>query len=1396
MKRFIEEDVEESYHELIRGNVLNATRYFHHRVTKFIRLVLMADSAPLPVKMYSYKTEFQARGAGHVHGVSWLDTEKLGKLVRNEDGKLVPASEVLDCSAEKPLEGISTPFKKIKQMEPLDDKDYQLLVTLVDAFVTVSIHGPIVGDDVAKIAEQVNQHKHTSTCHKNGSSGCRFRYPRPPAPYTIISRPLPDNMPEKDKKEMRTFYNHILEVIKIFCENKESVAKVMSEFPKDLETTVELHRAGKLARIKMMCDEANIVYNDYIEAITFSPLGYSVVLQRDLDEVYINNYNVEYLRAWNGNMDMQIALDFFSIITYLTEYINKEDTGVSKKMREALKDDRNLDLRDRLKKAANVYTQCRQMGEAEACYRLMPELKLKMSNVTTQFVSTGLKEERSATFRKATEKHLSTGIHCVELDGHEGLWYQIPDFWSKYLRRPEILEDICFAQFARMYRGKPNGKEDEESNIGQEDLPDHDEVESDDEEIGEEEGERQFNYVMTYLDNGKQGVALPEVILLKNPVPGELHIMVKRCRPIALRWNKVKARTEPERFMAKELMMFRPMREELDQDTVTQLYLEEHNGQPKVDIVKAQVMPHLEGVEEARHYVAEALKELDVDQIAALMDGEGLKDNLECLEEGADGVEDIHPDFEFSVANDGEFQDNPASGRGEAGTGCVFKHVELPTTEDLRMKIRELDPFQRTVLDIAVTYFKDIVKSRKPGNKYPVPPLIACQGGAGAGKSTVINLIDAMATIILRRPGDNPDLPVCVKSAFTGCAAVNISGNTLTSLFSLPFDCKMVAMADKTRDTKRALFQNLKAVIVDEMSMVKNTHNELLNFRLGEIMCKRDQPYGGVAIFQFGDFCQLKPVQGKFIFEEGNNRDDELGVREIQPLWKMFRTLTLEKNHRQGSDGEYAELLNKIRKGEHTDVDLLPLYDRIRPHGHPDLEKADVWICPTKAACAKRNKECVERLPGEAVVMKALHHHPTQKNYRPKIERDGTIGKTGYPNELRIKVQAKVMLIANVATADGLCNGLLGTLVAIIRTKRGEVDKLVIQPRNSSVGAANRTKFQHIAHQYPGCVFIEKVTESYSLSWKSRDDGASVKLIQFPVVVAFAITCHKIQGQSILYPSMVAMDLSSSFGPSQPYVMLSRIQRLEQLFIIGKITPDKFFYPENCALKEVRAMEERSMNRNPTPWNNNKLKALRIASLNCAGLQAHYRDLKVDYSLLKADIIHLSETSLTSGDSQFPLPGYEAEHCVVANGKGVSTYFNSKIAMQKINLQMVQGDSFQLSKLTLPSLNSINVYRSSNASIPGTMAALQQLIDEEKATLISGDFNLCYNNNPTNTLTAQLLQDGFKQLVDDATQIQGGLIDHLYWRDCPEAKFEVPVVERISSYYSDHDTLMVTLEPK
>ena len=73
----------------------------------------------------------------------------------------------------------------------------------------------------------------------------------------------------------------------------------------------------------------------------------------------------------------------------------------------------------------------------------------------------------------------------------------------------------------------------------------------------------------------------------------------------------------------------------------------------------------------------------------------------------------------------------------------------------------------------------------------------------------------------------------------------------------------------------------------------------------------------------------------------------------------------------------------------------------------------------------------------------------------------------------------------------------------------------------------------------------------YTLAKKANTVVASTaKLVQFPVVLAFAVTVHKVQGQTIERPLKCVIDLRSVFEGAQAYVMMSRIKELEQLYIL------------------------------------------------------------------------------------------------------------------------------------------------------------------------------------------------------------------------------------------------------
>ena len=57
----------------------------------------------------------------------------------------------------------------------------------------------------------------------------------------------------------------------------------------------------------------------YKEMLKISTGGYKIIHKRDIDEIYVNNYNKEWIKCWDANMDIQLTLDHFAIITYITD---------------------------------------------------------------------------------------------------------------------------------------------------------------------------------------------------------------------------------------------------------------------------------------------------------------------------------------------------------------------------------------------------------------------------------------------------------------------------------------------------------------------------------------------------------------------------------------------------------------------------------------------------------------------------------------------------------------------------------------------------------------------------------------------------------------------------------------------------------------------------------------------------------------------------------------------------------------------------------------------------------------------------------------------------------------------------------------------------------------------
>ena len=573
--------------------------------------------------------------------------------------------------------------------------------------------------------------------------------------------------------------------------------------------------------------------------------------------------------------------------------------------------------------------------------------------------------------------------------------------------------------------------------------------------------------------------------------------------------------------------------------------------------------------------------------------------------------------------------------------------------------------------------------------------------------------------------------------------------------------------------------------------MVKADMLYMLDLRLQEIKEMIGTPFGGIAVIVFGDMMQLKPCLGKYIFEAPSNADFK-ATYHLDSRWNMFESLILEKNHRQGKDKVYADLLNRLRTGDQTTDDIELLKTRVRPIGHQDVVKADMYIGCKKADVAKENLNYIRKFKGKGklTLLKAKHHHATQKKFTPKIDKkDGGVGTTAFQDEVHVKIGAKIMIIHNIDIQDMLTNGQLGEIMHFILTKDGKVDKLIIKLRDRKAGQENQRKHSGVLSNFPGCVLIERVALQYTIRQRSGDVGATATVFQFPIRLAHATTAHKIQGQSLLYPMTVVLNIDSVFEPGQAYVMFSRVQCIDQVFILDKLNPTKI-RTSQIAKNELLRLDQQSWNKNPSPWHQIVNKAdIKIASLNCAGFLCHLQDIIADPKLREASFIALQETSLDKNHTIPSINGYQIQAVGRGRGKGVLTMTVNSLCTVDKN----EESNISILKHSSDLLDIINVYRSKEMNVDDASIKLQKMIKKSKSsTLIVGDFNVCVRKNPQNAITKMLENLGFMQLAIEATQIEGNIIDHVYWKDDLDL-WQAPVVERYSAYYTDHDAHLITL---
>ena len=174
---------------------------------------------------------------------------------------------------------------------------------------------------------------------------------------------------------------------------------------------------------------------------------------------------------------------------------------------------------------------------------------------------------------------------------------------------------------------------------------------------------------------------------------------------------------------------------------------------------------------------------------------------------------------------------------------------------------------------------------------------------------------------------------------------------------------------------------------------------------------------------------------------------------------------------------------------------------------------------------------------------------------------------------------------------------------------------------------------------------------------------------------------------------------------------------------------------------------------------------------------------------MNADVILFQETSLQCDDTgHYMLPHHPSSiHIKIGKGKGISIFSKRKLQQT----QCKRNPTMQMLKVAFNDINIINVYRSSDCGQEHFCSNMVDLINEDSSCVVLGDFNICSRLQSKSTLSKCFSNNGFHQIVREATHIQGRIIDHVYCRE--KNSYRILDLERYSPYYSDHDALLLSI---
>jgi len=387
-------------------------------------------------------------------------------------------------------------------------------------------------------------------------------------------------------------------------------------------------------------------------------------------------------------------------------------------------------------------------------------------------------------------------------------------------------------------------------------------------------------------------------------------------------------------------------------------------------------------------------------------------------------------------------------------------------------------------------------------------------GRAGTGKSTLLRYFikhTKHRSVVL---------------APTGLAAIHVGGETIHSFFKFP--PRVLEVKDsRPLPHKRRLFEQLETLIIDEISMVRADVLDAIDRSLRLNRGQHHVPFGGVKMIAFGDLHQLAPVvQGELqlYFSQTYETPYFFSAQVLNHCrWQLHE---LTRNYRQGKDPAFFELLTRLGRNEMSETDMDHLNERMLHEDHP-MQDAMVTLTATNAAASAMNNARLAMLSGSLCA------------YPAKIT--GDFDDTATPAEtlLTVKKGAQVMLVRN-DPGKRWVNGDVGIVEHCSDQELHVRIKDIVHEVKPVTWERMRYRFSHEDNK-----MVQEVVGDFK---------------QFPVKLAWAITIHKSQGQTL---SRAIVDLGrGAFAHGQVYVALSRCESMAGLWLKRAIRPSDILFDD------------------------------------------------------------------------------------------------------------------------------------------------------------------------------------------------------------------------------------------